>query len=219
MELCERRCGYLLMRDWRCADSQEVFLTAFTDLLNLLCNSRTVVFHKWIGTDSLPLPLFSSTSLHASFFPLSAPSLWLLSNFFLTAQLAQPIFLFSYPSLQLFVPSTQCLPSLSSPSSCHLLFSCLASLSPTPPPFFTSPPELTFWFYVKEHLNRHELQRFYSLRQISSELGRGRAWLRCALNEHSLERYLHTLLADRPRLGLVLFFFLYDTQESIHLYS
>ncbi|XP_061087641.1 sorting nexin-29 [Conger conger] len=61
--------------------------------------------------------------------------------------------------------------------------------------------ELSFWFYVKEHLNRHELQRFYSLRHISSELGRGRAWLRCALNEHSLERYLHTLLADRTRLG------------------
>ncbi|KAL6094428.1 snx29 [Pungitius sinensis] len=61
--------------------------------------------------------------------------------------------------------------------------------------------ELTFWFHVKEHLNRHELQRFYSLRHISSELGRGRAWLRCALNEHSLERYLHTLLADRLRLG------------------
>ncbi|XP_015232582.1 PREDICTED: sorting nexin-29 [Cyprinodon variegatus] len=61
--------------------------------------------------------------------------------------------------------------------------------------------ELTFWLYVKEHLNRHELQRFYSLRHISSELGRGRAWLRCALNEHSLERYLHTLLADRSRLG------------------
>uniref|UniRef100_A0A3Q2Y3Y1 Sorting nexin 29 n=1 Tax=Hippocampus comes TaxID=109280 RepID=A0A3Q2Y3Y1_HIPCM len=62
--------------------------------------------------------------------------------------------------------------------------------------------EFTFWFYVKEHLNRHELQRFYSLRHISSELGRGRAWMRCALNEHSLERYLHTLLADRPRLGI-----------------
>ncbi|CAL8283912.1 unnamed protein product [Merluccius merluccius] len=61
--------------------------------------------------------------------------------------------------------------------------------------------ELTFWFYVKEHLNRHELQRFYALRHISSELGRGRAWLRCALNEHSLERYLHALLADRRRLG------------------
>ncbi|XP_076028098.1 sorting nexin-29 [Genypterus blacodes] len=61
--------------------------------------------------------------------------------------------------------------------------------------------DLTFWFYVKEHLNRHELQRFYSLRHISSELGRGRAWLRCALNEHSLERSLHSLLADRPRLS------------------
>lgn len=61
--------------------------------------------------------------------------------------------------------------------------------------------ELTFWFYVKEHLNRHELQRFYSLRNITSELGRGRAWLRCALNEHSLERYLHMLLADRVRLS------------------
>uniref|UniRef100_A0A8C5GFC6 Sorting nexin 29 n=1 Tax=Gouania willdenowi TaxID=441366 RepID=A0A8C5GFC6_GOUWI len=61
--------------------------------------------------------------------------------------------------------------------------------------------ELTFWFHVKEHLNRHELQRFYTLRHISSELGRGRAWLRCALNEHSLERYLQSLLADRTRLG------------------
>ncbi|XP_061764898.1 sorting nexin-29 isoform X2 [Nerophis ophidion] len=61
--------------------------------------------------------------------------------------------------------------------------------------------EFTFWFYVKEHLNRHELQRFYSLRHITSELGRGRAWLRCALNEHSLERYLHTLLSDQLRLG------------------
>ncbi|XP_034049281.1 sorting nexin-29 isoform X1 [Thalassophryne amazonica] len=61
--------------------------------------------------------------------------------------------------------------------------------------------ELTFWFYVKEHLNRHELQRFYALRHISSELGRGRAWLRCTLNEHSLERYLHALLADHPRLS------------------
>ncbi|XP_020779821.1 sorting nexin-29 [Boleophthalmus pectinirostris] len=61
--------------------------------------------------------------------------------------------------------------------------------------------DLTFWFYVKEHLNRHELQRFYSLRHISSELGRGRAWLRCALNEHSLERYLHSLVADRTRLS------------------
>ncbi|NWI96101.1 SNX29 protein, partial [Pitta sordida] len=62
--------------------------------------------------------------------------------------------------------------------------------------------EPVFWYYVKEVLNRHELQRFYSLRAISTDIGRGRAWLRCALNEHSLERYVHMLLADKSRLSV-----------------
>ncbi|XP_040829245.1 sorting nexin-29 [Ochotona curzoniae] len=61
--------------------------------------------------------------------------------------------------------------------------------------------EPVFWSYVREVLSRHELQRFYGLRHIASDVGRGRAWLRCALNEHSLERYLHALLADRGRLS------------------
>ncbi|XP_031220445.1 sorting nexin-29 [Mastomys coucha] len=61
--------------------------------------------------------------------------------------------------------------------------------------------EPVFWVYVKEVLNKHELQRFYSLHHITADVGRGRAWLRCALNEHSLERYLHMLLADRARLS------------------
>ncbi|KAM9583507.1 sorting nexin-29 [Trichechus inunguis] len=61
--------------------------------------------------------------------------------------------------------------------------------------------EPVFWYYVKEVLSKHELQRFYALRHIASDVGRGRAWLRCALNEHSLERYLHMLLADRSRLS------------------
>ena len=60
--------------------------------------------------------------------------------------------------------------------------------------------EPVFWFYVKEVLSKHELQRFHALRHIASDVGRGRAWLRCALNENSLERYLHMLLADRGRL-------------------
>ncbi|KAL8175213.1 UNVERIFIED_CONTAM: hypothetical protein K2H54_016852, partial [Gekko kuhli] len=59
-----------------------------------------------------------------------------------------------------------------------------------------------FWYYVKEILNRHELQRFYSLKNITTDVGRGRAWLRCALNEHSLERYFHMLLADKDRLSV-----------------
>ncbi|XP_066186389.1 sorting nexin-29 [Sylvia atricapilla] len=62
--------------------------------------------------------------------------------------------------------------------------------------------EPVFWYYVKEVLNRHELQRFYSLKAISTDIGRGRAWLRCALNEHSLERYIHMLLADKNRLSV-----------------
>uniref|UniRef100_A0A5F8GQN2 Sorting nexin 29 n=1 Tax=Monodelphis domestica TaxID=13616 RepID=A0A5F8GQN2_MONDO len=66
--------------------------------------------------------------------------------------------------------------------------------------------EPVFWYYVKEVLNKHELQRFYSLRNISTDVGRGRAWLRCALNEHSLERYIHMLLADKIRLRGPFFF-------------
>nr|XP_020663479.1 sorting nexin-29 [Pogona vitticeps] len=62
--------------------------------------------------------------------------------------------------------------------------------------------EPMFWYYVKEVLNKHELQRFYSLKNITSDIGRGRAWLRCALNEHSLERYFHMLLADKTCLGV-----------------
>ncbi|KAM4656188.1 sorting nexin-29 isoform 7-T10 [Amazona ochrocephala] len=62
--------------------------------------------------------------------------------------------------------------------------------------------EPVFWYYVKEVLNKHELQRFYSLKTINTDVGRGRAWLRCALNEHSLERYVHMLLADKNRLGV-----------------
>ncbi|KAK2533336.1 Snx29 [Columba guinea] len=62
--------------------------------------------------------------------------------------------------------------------------------------------EPAFWYYVKEVLNKHELQRFYSLKTITTDIGRGRAWLRCALNEHSLERYIHMLLADKNRLSV-----------------
>ncbi|XP_060116490.1 sorting nexin-29 isoform X2 [Heteronotia binoei] len=69
---------------------------------------------------------------------------------------------------------------------------------------FSSKTEMdpVFWYYVKEILNRHELQRFYSLKSITTDVGRGRAWLRCALNEHSLERYFHMLLADKDRLSV-----------------
>lgn len=54
--------------------------------------------------------------------------------------------------------------------------------------------EPAFWQYVKEHLTKHEVQRFNTLKQINTDMGRGRAWLRACLNEHSLERYMHMLI-------------------------
>ncbi|XP_025932419.1 sorting nexin-29 isoform X4 [Apteryx rowi] len=76
--------------------------------------------------------------------------------------------------------------------------------------------EPVFWYYVKEVLNKHELQRFYSLKAITTDIGRGRAWLRCALNEHSLERYVHMLLADKNRLSVFYedWSFLMDEERS-----
>lgn len=59
-------------------------------------------------------------------------------------------------------------------------------------PFFSS--VAAFWQYVKEHLTKHEVQRFNTLKQINTDIGRGRAWLRACLNEHSLERYMHMLI-------------------------
>ncbi|KAK7113455.1 sorting nexin-29-like [Littorina saxatilis] len=54
--------------------------------------------------------------------------------------------------------------------------------------------EPAFWQYVKEHLTKHEVQRFNTLKLITTDMGRGRAWLRACLNEHSLERYMHMLI-------------------------
>ena len=41
---------------------------------------------------------------------------------------------------------------------------------------------------------KHEIQRFSGLKHITTDMGRGRAWLRACLNEHSLERYMHMLI-------------------------
>ncbi|XP_075220784.1 sorting nexin-29 isoform X2 [Lycorma delicatula] len=53
---------------------------------------------------------------------------------------------------------------------------------------------VVFWHFVREHLTKHEKERYEVLRQVWTDIGRGRAWLRSALNERSLERYLLCLL-------------------------
>lgn len=67
-----------------------------------------------------------------------------------------------------------------------------APSGPAPPP--------SHWNYVKLYLNKHELERYMLLRAVNTDAGRGRAWLRSALNEHSLEKYTHMLISDQARL-------------------
>ena len=56
------------------------------------------------------------------------------------------------------------------------------------------------WRIVRTVLNRHEYERFSGLKNVTSDSGRGRAWLRSALNEQSLEKYVYVLLGDNIRL-------------------
>ncbi|XP_042893596.1 sorting nexin-29-like isoform X2 [Penaeus japonicus] len=56
------------------------------------------------------------------------------------------------------------------------------------------------WWYVRELLTRHEYERFLLLKNVNTDLGRGRAWMRSLLNEHSLERYMHILVCDEKLL-------------------
>ncbi|KAG8191163.1 hypothetical protein JTE90_016675 [Oedothorax gibbosus] len=60
--------------------------------------------------------------------------------------------------------------------------------------------EPSFWQIVRLVLNKHEYERYMLLKNIQSDIGRGRAWLRSALNENSLERYMHMVLADSSQI-------------------
>jgi len=53
-----------------------------------------------------------------------------------------------------------------------------------------------FWHVVRDTLSRHELERFTLLKHVVNDSGRGRAWLRSALNEKSLERQLSTIIEN-----------------------
>ena len=45
-----------------------------------------------------------------------------------------------------------------------------------------------FWPFVSKHLTKHELERYNVLKHIWTDIGRGKAWIRSALNEKSLEK-------------------------------
>ncbi|KAL9955431.1 hypothetical protein ACROYT_G036758 [Oculina patagonica] len=58
-----------------------------------------------------------------------------------------------------------------------------------------------FWNFVKGHLGNLEVDRFLALEKATTDAGRGRAWLRSALNEHSLERFFHNMLGDKTLIS------------------
>lgn len=45
-----------------------------------------------------------------------------------------------------------------------------------------------FWAFIKRNLTKHEQERYEVLKHIWTDIGCGRAWIRSALNERSLER-------------------------------
>ncbi|XP_065200846.1 sorting nexin-29-like isoform X2 [Planococcus citri] len=59
----------------------------------------------------------------------------------------------------------------------------------------------TFWLCISHILSQHERDRYNSLKNVKSNWGKGRAWLRSALNERSLERYLQSLIFDEILLA------------------
>ena len=61
-----------------------------------------------------------------------------------------------------------------------------------------SPPSL--WPLAKLCLSSDEVQRFIQLGRVTTDIGRGRAWFRSAINERTLENYLHTIFADESQL-------------------
>ncbi|XP_073972147.1 sorting nexin-29-like isoform X2 [Rhodnius prolixus] len=52
----------------------------------------------------------------------------------------------------------------------------------------------TIWDVTQTLLTSHERERYELLRQVWTDRGRARAWIRSAINERSLERYLSALI-------------------------
>lgn len=61
--------------------------------------------------------------------------------------------------------------------------------------------EPCFWNVIARHLSKHELHRYMLLKHVHTESGRGRAWLRSTLNEHSLEKYMLMIVGNEATLG------------------
>lgn len=59
-----------------------------------------------------------------------------------------------------------------------------------------------FWDFCQKHLNASDRDRFENLQNVHTKLGRGKAFIRAALNEQSLQHYLNVWLSKPEILNL-----------------
>ena len=59
---------------------------------------------------------------------------------------------------------------------------------------------VSLWPLARLSVSMEDLQRFSRLDLVNTEVGRGRAWLRAAINERTLETYLHIILGQEVEL-------------------
>lgn len=73
-----------------------------------------------------------------------------------------------------------------------------------------------FWPFLKQHLTKHERERFEVLKHIWTDLGRGRAFIRSSLNERSLERFVYITITN-PKLNCGYFRYFHTVLSSPEL--
>ncbi|KAH8353225.1 hypothetical protein KR084_009722 [Drosophila pseudotakahashii] len=61
--------------------------------------------------------------------------------------------------------------------------------------------DATFWEFCQSQLTPHERQRYVDLKQIWTNVGRGRAFIRSTLNERRLHSHVLTWLSDEEQLN------------------
>lgn len=61
-------------------------------------------------------------------------------------------------------------------------------------------PEPEFWTFVSRYCHKNVISEIQNLSLISTDIGRGRAWLRIALNDGLIISYLGTILSDKSSL-------------------
>ena len=63
-------------------------------------------------------------------------------------------------------------------------------------------PEPSFWTFALVFSHKEVISQIEGLSQISSDVGRGRTWLRQALNDGLLVSYLAAMIADKVSLAV-----------------